>query len=131
MVVFLLCNVVYKIAAKVLVNRLKGVLLVAVLENRSTFIKGRLIIDNALIAFEVLHSMRKNTEKKNGDVALKINISKAYDRMDLNYLRQIMLKLGFSVQWVDMIMLSVTIVRYFVRVNDQVVGLIVPKRGLR
>lgn len=93
-----LCNVVYKIATKVLANRLKLVLPNIVSKNQSAFLKGRLITDNMLIAFEVLHSMQRNVNKKSGEVALKIDISKAYDRMDWNYLRLILVKLRFSIQ---------------------------------
>lgn len=116
---------------KAITNRLKVVLPGVMFENQSIFIKGRSITDNVLIAFELLHSMRKNSNKKNGEVALKIYISKAYDRINWTYLRQIMLKLGFSAQWVDMVMWCVFTVRYSMRVNDQIVGPIIPKRGLR
>ena len=106
-----LCNVILKLVTKVLANRLKPLLPKVVSENQSAFIKGRLITDNVLLPFESLHSMKRNTRRKEGDVALKIDISKAYDRLDWNYLRVIMIKLGFATSWVNLVMMCVTSVR--------------------
>lgn len=77
-----LCNVTYKIVGKVLANRLCKILPGIISETQSAFVKGRSIIDHVVIAFEILHTMKRNTTKKVGDVAVKIDISKAYDRMD-------------------------------------------------
>lgn len=77
-----LCNVIFKILSKVVCNCLKGALPELIDKAQSAFIAGRHIQDNSLIAFELLHSMKKKHNRKVGDVALKIDISKAYDRVD-------------------------------------------------
>ncbi|RVW81652.1 Transposon TX1 uncharacterized 149 kDa protein [Vitis vinifera] len=76
-----LCNVLYKIIVKVLANRLKIFLPVLIDESQSTFVLGKAIIDNVVVAFELIHYMKRKTHGKVGDVALKIDISKAYDRI--------------------------------------------------
>ena len=53
-----LCNVIYKLLSKVLVNRLKPILNSIILEAQSAFIVDRVITDNILIAFETLHHMK-------------------------------------------------------------------------
>lgn len=74
-----LCNVLYKLTAKVLANRLKKVLPHIISANQSAFVSGRLIINNVLVAFEVLQTIDVWMEGKKGYVALKLDISKAYD----------------------------------------------------
>lgn len=114
-----------------LANRLKGVLPKVISETQFAFIKGRSITDNVMIAFELLHYMKRNTTKKRGEVAFKIDISKAYDHVDWGYMRLLMLKLGFDQRWVNIVMMCLSTVRYSVLVNDQKVGAITPGRGLR
>jgi len=126
-----LCNVVYKIVAKVLANRLKQVLDKCISINQSTFVLGRFILDNTMVAIEIVHYMKAKAKGKSGDVALKLDISKAYDRLDWDYLRDIMIQMGFSSRWVSWIMLCVETVDYSILVNGSSVGPIVPDRGLR
>lgn len=126
-----LCNVLYKIVAKALANRMKLVLPKLIAENQSAFVKGRAITDNVIVAFEALHFMKQKTRGKVGDVALKIDISKAYDRIDWGFLERIMIKMGFDKRWVDLIMLCVSTVQYSILMNGRRVGPIYPKRGLR
>ncbi|MCI42480.1 RNA-directed DNA polymerase (Reverse transcriptase), partial [Trifolium medium] len=75
--------------------------------------------------------MKSKMKGKVGDVALKLDISKAYDRIDWDYLRGFMIKMGFCTQWVSWIMMCVESVDYNVIVNDRLVGPITPGRGLR
>ena len=77
-----LYNVFYNIIAKVLVNRLKLVLSHVVSEFQSAFLSGRLISDNVLVAFETLHYLKRKRQGKSGYMALKLDMSKAYDRVE-------------------------------------------------
>ncbi|KAK6115594.1 hypothetical protein DH2020_007863 [Rehmannia glutinosa] len=126
-----LSNVVYKILVKVLANKLQKVILHLISSTQSEFVPGRSIIDNVQIAFEILHSMKRKLKGKIGDVALKINISKAYDSMNWSFLQAIMLKMGFDSTWVRWIMMCVTSVCYSIGVNGEEVGPIIPERVLR
>ena len=88
---------IYKIISKALVNRLKNVLPDIISEEQSTFVPERIITDNVLVAYECLHYMRTNQSKSNALCALKLDMTKAYDRVELKYLEVvIMLKLGFN-----------------------------------
>lgn len=126
-----LCNVLYRILSKVLVNRLKQVLPRLISKAQSAFVAGRSIMDNVIVAFEMIHYMKRKSKGKDGTVALKVDMSKAYDRIDWGYLKNIMLKMGFAPRWVEMMMLCVSSVSYNVLVNGEIVGPIQPRRGLR
>ncbi|XP_075660413.1 uncharacterized protein LOC142630317 [Castanea sativa] len=77
-----LCNVLYKIYSKVLANRLKKFLPSLITEHQYAFAKDRLISDNILVAFETLHHMKNHSFGRHGFMALKLDMSKAYDRVE-------------------------------------------------
>lgn len=77
-----LCNVLFRVLSKILANRLKHVLPGVISEQQSAFVEGRLLTDNALIAFEVNHYIKRRTQGVNGVVELKLDVSKAYDRLE-------------------------------------------------
>lgn len=94
-------NVIYKIISKVLVNRLKAVMGRIISEEQSAFIQGRLIGDNILIAYKILHSMYHNRNGTKNHVAIKLDMSKAYDRVEWEFLKRVQTRLGFCDQWWD------------------------------
>jgi hypothetical protein len=126
-----LCNVLYKIISKVLANRLKPLLPQCISQEQSAFVENRSIIDNVMIASEIIHHMKCKTKGKMGEVALKIDISKAYDRVDWGYVKKVMQKMGFHEKWVNWISMCMESVHYQVLVNGESVGPVKPMRGLR
>ncbi|XP_074304372.1 uncharacterized protein LOC141639082 [Silene latifolia] len=125
-----LCNVTYKIVSKVLANRLKLFLGDIVSENQSSFTPGRLISDNILVAFELIHHM-KNTRHEEGHMALKLDMSKAYDRVEWSFLKQTLLKMGMHGDWVNRVMHCVTSVSFEVLINGNPSASFKPSRGIR
>lgn len=77
-----LCNVSYKIFAKVLVNRMKWVPQDIISENQSAFVPSRSIFDNIIVGHECLHTIKSRSKGKKGWLTLKLDMSKAYDRME-------------------------------------------------
>ena len=126
-----LCNVLYKIVSKVLVNRMKGVLPSVISDSQSAFVPGRMISDNVIMAFEVLHYLKNLGSGRNVQMAAKLDMSKAYDRVEWTYLKAILLKLGFHRNWVELLMACVTSATFAVMVNGEPHGYIKPTHGLR
>jgi hypothetical protein len=77
-----LCNVIYKIISKFLVNRLRPFLDDLISQNQSAFVPGKLITDNTMIAFESFHKIQRSRNPRDTHCAYKLDLSKAYDRVD-------------------------------------------------
>lgn len=126
-----LCNILHKIIAKTLATILKMVLDEIISSTQSAFIPGRPILDNILVAYEALHSMKKRRHGRGGNMAIKVDMSKAYDRVEWKYLEGMMRRLGFDERWITLIMSCVSSIPYEVLLNGQLGGIFKPSRGLR
>ena len=126
-----LCNVLYKIVSKVLANRLKKVLPDIIHDSQSGFVPGRLITDNILVAYECFHYLRKKKTGKMGYLGLKLDMSKAYDRVEWDFLDQMMKNLGFPEKFVELIMACVRSPIFSLLINGQPTRHFTPSRGLR
>lgn len=126
-----LCNVIYKTCSKVLVNRLKSLMPTCIAENQSAFVAGRLISDNVIIAHELFHYLKGSKNGPNKGVAIKLDMEKAYDRVEWHFLVDIMTKMGFASSWIDTVMSLVSTVSYCFKINGTISDSFRPSRGLR
>lgn len=94
-----LCNTIYKIVSKIVANRLKTIIeqVVYVYPMQSAFIKGKLIYDNIIVGYECLHWLRQQKKGKSGYTIAKLDMSKAYDRVEWEYLRAILKAMKFPI----------------------------------
>ena len=83
-----------------------------------------------LVAYETLHAMNCKKSGKKGSLTLKLDVSKAYDRVELKFLKGIMVRLGFPMIWIERVMCYVSTASFSVCINGKAYGNIIPSRGL-
>lgn len=124
-----LCNVYYKAISKLLSNRLKPILQDIISENQSAFVPGRAIADNVLITHEVLHYLKNSEAEKHCAMAVKTDISKAYDHLEWSFIGKVLERLGFESIWVNWVLQCISTVSYAFLIDNEVVGQVIPQRG--
>ena len=124
-------NVIYQIISKVLANRVKSILPNIISDAQSAFILDRLITDNTTVVFKMLHHMRNRRKGRIGHMAIKLHISKAYDRVEWSFLRWIMLKMRLLDQWVNLAMETMCTTSHSILINGEPKGLITPTQGIK
>ncbi|XP_062080600.1 uncharacterized protein LOC133785369 [Humulus lupulus] len=126
-----LCNVIYKIISKCMADHMRISMGDAIFEAQSAFVPGRVIQNNAIIGFEALHCLRKNYYGNGTKLALKLDMAKAYDRVEWNFVEAVMLKLGYCGSWVEKVMRCVRSITFSILLNGNIKGNIKPSRGLK
>ncbi|KAK4383607.1 hypothetical protein Sango_2760000 [Sesamum angolense] len=86
--------------------------------------------DNVLVAYELNHYLAHKRWGSVDHVALKLNISKAYDRVEWIFLERVLLRLGFHCVFVKLILICVSSVSYSIMLEGEPFGFIRPERGL-
>ncbi|KAL8104841.1 hypothetical protein AgCh_028856 [Apium graveolens] len=126
-----LLNVLVRIMSKVLSNRMKPYLKTLISDKQSAFIEGQLLTNNALLAFEINHCIKRRTQGGKGLAGLKLDVSKAYDRLEWCYIEGMLLKFGVNHTWIQRLMTCVRTVKYSFANNGKVFGDVRPHRGIR
>ena len=121
------CNVVYKLIAKIIAQRMKSILSQIILEEQFGFLFNRQIHDTVSLAQEAIHLINKYKLKA---FSLKHDLSKAYDRVNWTFLRLLLIQLGFSIDLVNLIMGCVTSTSFTVLINGTPSSFFRPLRGL-
>lgn len=123
------CNVIYKVVSKILANRLKVILPRIILANQSAFVKGRLLMENVLLASEIVKDYHKDSISPR--CAMKLDISKAFDSVQWSFLLNCLAAMGFPSKFIHWIRLCVTSPSFSVQVNGDLAGYFQSTRGLR
>ncbi|KAJ9539059.1 hypothetical protein OSB04_031792 [Centaurea solstitialis] len=123
------CSVLYKCISKIIVDRMKPVLDSIVHRSQSAFIPGRRIVDNILMAHELVVGYHLNSGPPR--CAFKIDLRKAYDMVDWRFLIQMLAGFGFHpvlIRWIEEMISSTS---YSVMINGEQKGFFKGERGIR
>ena len=119
---------VYKLLAKVLANKQKLVMGEVIFDSQQAFVQGRQILDAVLIANVALDSrLKENTS----GLLLKIDIEKAFDHVNWDFLMDVMSKMGFGHRWINWMKWCCSTATFSILINGIPSGFFRSSRGLR
>jgi len=123
-----LCNVIYKIISSLMEKRLKPLLESLMSPEQTGFVEGRQILDGLVVTQEVIHSMKA---KKQKGMMIKLDLSKAYDRINWQYLEEILGSFGFSNRWIKWVHSCISTPNFSILVNGTPSKTFKASRGIR
>lgn len=123
-----LLNCSLKIISQVLTNRLGFVMHKLIDNTQSAFLKNRFILDNVVLSNEIIHHCKKTKQQ---GVVIKIDWSKAYDRINWQYLIEILRGRGFGEKWIQWITNWLTSSQTCINIKGQLTPYFLCKRGVR
>lgn len=124
-----LCNFIYKIIARIFSDRLSSILPSIISPQQGAFVKDRSIFDNIELAQELFHDL--NRKVWGGNMIIKCDMAKAYDRLEWSFLFAVLLKFGFSDMWIEFIKKMFTNCWFSIMLNGTIGGYFKSSRGLR
>ncbi|XP_020258784.1 uncharacterized protein LOC109835211 [Asparagus officinalis] len=122
------CNVIYKIITKILANRLKMVIGELISKNQHAFLQGRHIGECSLLAHELLRDFNRNHGKR---ACFKIDLHKAFDSINREFVYYVMHCMGFPVKWISWIRACLSTPSFSVLLNGSSSGFFKSNRGIR
>jgi len=124
-----LANIQFKIVTKIVADMLACITFRIISIEQRGFVRDRNISDCVILASEAINSLDKN--KYGGNIALKVDISKAFDTLDWNFLVMVLSNFDFSTTFIDWILTILNSARLSILVNGKAVGFFACSRGVR
>lgn len=121
------CNTIYKIITRIISNRLKLFISLAVQGNQVGFIKGRLLCENVLLASELVEGFHLEGDVTRG--CLQIDLTKAYDNVNWDFLINILVAMNLPATFINWIRVYISTPSYSVAFNGELIGFFRGKRA--
>lgn len=119
----------YKVISKLLANRLRVLLPKFIFQNQSVFVKDRLLMENMLLATELVKDYHKGSVSP--PCAMKIDILKAFDSVEWDFVLNILFALHLPENYIHWIRLCISIASFSIQVSGELAGFSNSERGLR
>lgn len=126
-----LCNVLYKLISKVIVNRLWAMMPNIISDSQSAFVPNHQIMNKVLVVYELIYYLRQKRGGKQGFMLLELDMSKTYDCVEWAYLERVMFTLDFMPNMIKLMMNCVKTATFSILINGFPKGFIKPSRELR